>query len=144
MAYHDINNFRDHNANEQNMEATRIEPFIKEKRQADHGDELAIHLLKEGLETLNKSKETIKRATTLNGVRIFVFTNFIIPALRDIKRVGEITANEASLVDEIVQHHLDDDLIRALRAEDIKIIESVLLPFVQGNVQEVPLVATGT
>ena len=59
----------------------------------------------------------------------FVFSNCVLQAFEAILSANKITIEEASLVDELIQTYLCDDLLSALGEDCVSVIHRLLMPF---------------
>jgi hypothetical protein len=93
--------------------------------------------MSEGLSTLDRKEKSFHGRTGTFELRVFVFKNFFIQAFEAILIRGEVTLEEARLIDTIVQNYLSDGLLVALHPSEAKTIQKLLLPFAQSPTNEV-------
>ena len=93
--------------------------------------------MNEGLSTLDRKEKSFHGRTGAFELRVFVFKNFFIQAFEAILIRGEVTLEEARLVDTIVQNYLSDGLLVALHPSEAKTIQKLLLPFAPSATSEI-------
>jgi hypothetical protein len=87
--------------------------------------------MNEGLITLEKIQVGAKTPAQALALRLWVFRNFILKSFEAIIAAGKITKEEASLINQVVLHHLSDDLMNALSSAEVETMQSLLLPFLE-------------
>ena len=95
--------------------------------------------MNEGLITLDKIKVGAKNSEQALELRLWVFRNFILKSFKAITVAGKITKEEAELINQVIQHHLSEDLLNALTPAEINIMQTLLIPFLEqeeANVME--------
>ena len=87
--------------------------------------------MNEGLVTLEKIQVGAKTPAQALALRLWVFRNFILKSFEAIIAAGKITKEEASLINQVVLHHLSDDLMNALSSSEVETMQTLLLPFLE-------------
>ncbi|MGC6390478.1 MAG: hypothetical protein ACON5C_01575 [Alphaproteobacteria bacterium] len=109
-------------------------PFVEGKSQA--ADRCQVQepssvgeLLHEALATLESSKRVTRPMEQHLKIAVLVFQQMIVPAFEHILASGEVAKHDAALINEIIQHHVDDALLDAIGPQAVEVIEKLLLPF---------------
>ncbi len=87
--------------------------------------------MNEGLITLEKIKAGAKSPEQALELGLWVFRNFILKSFEAISAAGKITKEEASLINQVIQVHLSQDLLNALTPAEINTMQTLLIPFLE-------------
>jgi hypothetical protein len=87
--------------------------------------------MNEGLITLEKIQIGAKTPGQALELKLWVFRNFILKSFEAIINAGKITKEETSLINQVIQHHLSDELLTALTTTEVETMQTLLMPFLE-------------